>query len=292
MSTPQDDSNINSYSFKVLTKDNKLFEILFSLKQETLSIEAKFEKDYIKTIYVLNQSYNDLVNTDKIFNYFENINNSYENIVEIIKNEANKILIIEEKDNNSLIIKIPISLGQKKEITFKLTEKNISNEEKIKSLKDQVIMLTKQLEELNSPHYIEEGDYIIYSALDENACLEYTNNGHKIILNKYELNKKTQIFKIKIYDQISHCIYNDLNEILDTPKNENRAEIYFYSEKHYRSNQIWVIIKFGKYYYISPLSNLEKCIDITDTFGIGSRAVLYDKHLARNQLFKFKKISN
>ena len=291
MSTPQDDSNINSYSFKVLTKDNKLFEILFSLKQETLSIEAKFEKDYIKTIYVLNQSYNDLVNTDKIFNYFENINNSYENIVEIIKNEANKILIIEDKDNNSLIIKIPISLGQKKEIVFKLTEKNISNEEKIKSLKDQVIMLTKQLEELNSPHYIEEGDYIIYSALDENACLEYTNNGHKIILNKYELNKKTQIFKIKIYDQISHCIYNDLNEILDT-KIENNTEIYFCSEKHYRSNQIWVIIKFGKYYYISPRSKLEKCIDITDIFGIGGRAILYDKHLARNQLFKFKKISN
>lgn len=291
MSTPQDDSNINSYSFKVLTKDNKLFEILFSLKQETLSIEAKFEKDYIKTIYVLNQSYNDLVNTDKIFNYFENINNSYENIVEIIKNEANKILIIEDKDNNSLIIKIPISLGQKKEIVFKLTEKNISNEEKIKSLKDKVIMLTKQLEELNSPHYIEEGDYIIYSALDENACLEYTNNGHKIILNKYELNKKTQIFKIKIYDQISHCIYNDLNEILDT-KNENLTEICFCSEKHYRSNQIWVIIKFGKYYYISPRSKLEKCIDITDIFGIGSRAILYDKHLARNQLFKFKKISN
>ncbi len=291
MTTPQDDSNMKSYSFKVLTKDNKLFQILFSLKQETLSIEAKFEKDFIKTIYVLNQSYNDLVNTDKIFNYFENINNSYENIVEIIKNEANKILIIEDKDNNSLIIKIPISLGQKKEIVFKLTEKNISNEEKIKSLKDQVIMLTKQLEELNSPHYIEEGDYIIYSALDENACLEYTNNGHKIILNKYELNKKTQIFKIKIYDQISHCIYNDLNEILDT-KNENLSEINFCSEKHYRSNQIWVIIKFGKYYYISPRSKLEKCIDITDTFGIGSRAVLYDKHLARNQLFKFKKISN
>ena len=105
------------------------------------------------------------------------------------------------------------------------------------------------------------------------------------------MNKKSQIFKIKKYDAVSYCVYNNLDEILETPKGENGAEIYFSPEKHFLVNQLWIITKFGKYYYITTNTMFEKCIDITDTFKIGSRAIIYAKHLGRNQLFKFKKIS-
>ena len=69
-----------------------------------------------------------------------------------------------------------------------------------------------------------------------NSCLEYINDGHKLRLAIYE-KKKNQIFKVKKYDNIHYCIYNDLEEILTTPSTNLASEIYFSLNVNYKYNQ-------------------------------------------------------
>ena len=228
--------------------------------------------------------------------------------------EKEKILISEEK--NELILIIPINFGKNKEIIFKLNKEPNTSEEKISfllknleeknnlinnltkkinSLEEQNKLFSEYFTEINKPDFLEEGNYIIFSPLLDNSCLEYVNDGHKLRLAIYEKNKKNQIFKVKKYDNIHYCIYNDLGEILTTPSTNLATEIYFSPSVNYKDNQMWFIVKYGKFYCInssaSPDCNF-RCLDVTDTWGkVGDRIIIWNRHFGKNQLFNIKKIN-
>lgn len=108
--------------------------------------------------------------------------------------------------------------------------------------------------------------------------------------------KKNQIFKVKKYNNIIYCIYNDLGEILTTPSTNLASEIYFSPYVNYKGNQMWLIIKYGKFYYFnsgaSPECNF-RCWDVTDNFGkVGDRIIIWNRHFGKNQLFNLEKIHN
>lgn len=300
------------FSCHLTAKTNKKYELSLSVFKDTIKFEAKNEESPLMK-YKLEKNFDYLKEENKLFKIYEDINDMYENLVDMLKDEE-KILIAEEK--NELILNIPINFGKNKEIIFKLNKEPITNEEKISCLiknseeKDNVInnlikrvnyleeqnkLFSEYLSENNKPYFLEEGDYIISSPLLDNSCLEYINNGHKLILSKYEKNNKNQIFKIKQYDNIRYCIFNDLGEILTTPSTELAAEIYFSPNVNYKDNQMWFIIKHGKYYYVNSGASAEcnfRCWDATDNFGkVGDRIIIWNRHLGRNQLFNFQKIN-
>ena len=303
---------LNPFSFYLTAKNDKKYELLLSVANDTIKIEAKNEKNPLMN-YKTEKNFGSLKEENKLFRSFEDIDDLFENLVDMFK-EKEKILISEEK--NELILIIPINFGKNKEIIFKLNKEPNTSEEKISFLlknleeKDNLINnLTKKINsleeqnkifseyftEINKPDFLEEGNYIIFSPLLDNSCLEYVNDGHKLRLAIYEKNKKNQIFKVKKYDNIHYCIYNDLGEILTTPSTNLATEIYFSPSVNYKDNQMWFIVKYGKFYCInssaSPDCNF-RCLDVTDTWGkVGDKIIIWNRHFGKNQLFNIKKIN-
>ena len=293
MSTPIQNSTLNAY-----TIDNKLYNISLSVIKDILIIEAKNENDNIKRIYIKEQNLNELYNTEPILKFFGDINKIYDNLICMIEKQNG--IITEDTENHKIILKIPISFGQKNELIFILDEKKIyiHDIEKINFLEKKVEEISEKLEEaLNESQILEEGDYIISSALDGNSCLEYINEGHKVILGKYEKGKKSQIFSLRRRDPVHHYILNDLDEILSAPESKNGSELFFSDKKNFGQGQLWLLTKIGKFHALSCYPNwsdetILKCMDVTDEFKIGSRVILWTRHTAINQLFEFKKIYN
>ena len=198
------------FSCCLTDKNNKKYELLLSVVKETIKIEVKNEEvPLIK--YKAEKIFDNLKEENKLFKSFKDIDDMYENLVDMLK-EKQKILVSEEKDD--LILTIPINFGKNKEIIFKLNKEPITTEEKFSFLqknleeKDNIIKnLTKKIDFLEKqnklfseyfkeyikPDFLEEGDYIIYSPLLNNSCLEYINDGHKLRLAIYEKKKKSNI---------------------------------------------------------------------------------------------------
>lgn len=299
------------FSCHLIAKNAKKYELLLSATTDTIKIEAKNEENPLVN-YKTEKNFGILKGENKLFKSFEDTDDLFENFVDMFK-EKEKILISEEK--NELILIIPINFGKNKEIIFKLN-KEPTNEEKISfllknleekdniinnltkkinSLEEQIKLFSEYFTEMNKPDFLEEGNYIIFSPLLDNSCLEYINDGHKLRLAIYEKNKKNQIFKVKKYDNIHYCIYNDLGEILTTPSTNLATEIYFSPSVNYKGNQLWLIVKYGKFYCInsgaSPDCNF-RCLDVTDTWGkVGDKIIIYNRHFGKNQLFNIKKIN-
>ena len=94
----------------------------------------------------------------------------------------------------------------------------------------------------------------------------------------HEKNKKNQKFKVKEFDNIRYCIFNDFGEILTAQSTNLGSEIYFSPYVTYQKNQVWIIFKFGKFYCInsdaSPENNF-RCCDVTDNCGkVGDRIII------------------
>ena len=303
---------LTPFSCYLTAKNDKKYELLLSVTNDTIKIEAKNEKNPLMN-YKTEKNFGSLKEENKLFKSFEDIDDLFENLVDMFK-EKEKILISEEK--NELILIIPINFGKNKEIIFKLNKEPNTNEEKISFLlknleeKDNIINnLTKKINsleeqnklfseyftEMNKPDFLEEGYYIIFSPLLGNSCLEYINDGHKLKLAIYEKNKKNQIFKVKKYDNIHYCIYNDLGEILTTPSTNLATEIYFSPSVNYKGNQMWLIVKYGKFYFINSAASPEchfRCLDVGDTWGkVGDKVIIWNRHFGKNQLFNIKKIN-
>ena len=300
------------FSCHLTAKNAKKYELLLSVTTDTIKIEAKNEENPLKK-KKKKKNLDILKEENKLFKSFEDIDDMYENLVDMFK-EKEKISVSEEK--NDLILSIPINFGKNKEIIFKLNKEPNTSEEKISFLlknleeKDNLINnLTKKINsleeqnkifseyftEINKPDFLEEGNYIIFSPLLDNSCLAYINDGHKLRLAIYEKNKKNQIFKVKKYDNIHYCIYNDLGEILTTPSTNLATKIYFSPSVNFKDNQMWFIVKYGKFYCInsgaSPECNF-RCLDVSDTWGkVGDKVIIWNRHFGKNQLFNIKKIN-
>ena len=300
------------FSCHLIAKNAKKYELLLSATTDTIKIEAKNEENPLEN-YKTEKNFGILKGENKLFQSFEDTDDLFENFVDMFK-EKEKILISEEK--NELILIIPINFGKNKEIIFKLNKEPNTNEEKISfllknleekdniinnltkkinSLEEQIKLFSEYFTEMNKPDFLEEGNYIIFSPLLDNSCLEYINDGHKLRLAIYEKNKKNQIFKVKKYDNIHYCIYNDLGEILTTPSTNLATEIYFSPSVNYKGNQIWLIVKYGKFYCINSGASPDcylRCLDVTDTCGkVGDKIIIWNRHFGKNQLFNIKKIN-
>lgn len=167
--------------------------------------------------------------------------------------------------------------------------------ERVNSLEAQDKIFSEYLTKINKPDFLEEGDYILFSALEGKYCLEYINDGHKLRLARYKNNQNNQKITVKKYNNTQYCITNNLWEILITPSANIGSEIYFSPYKDFNVKQLWIIVKFGNYYYIISCDPeaVFRCLDVSDNWGkIGDKIILYNKHLGRNQLFSFKKIKN
>ena len=141
MSTPIQNSTLNAY-----TIDNKLYNISLSVIKDILIIEAKNENDNIKRIYIKEQNLNELYNTEPILKFFGDINKIYDNLICMIEKQNG--IITEDTENHKIILKIPISFGQKNELIFILDEKKIyiHDIEKINFLEKKVEEISEKLE--------------------------------------------------------------------------------------------------------------------------------------------------
>ena len=125
---------------------------------------------------------------------------------------------VDDSHPGHIILKISINFGKKKEINLELSEEELTFKEEIDILRQHIIKKDSIIEKLEEKINIlekenlilnnkvnaylssspEEGDYIIYSALNRDKCFDYlSNDGNELIINKYEQNKQSQIFKIK-----------------------------------------------------------------------------------------------
>ena len=202
------------FSCDLTDKNNKKYELSLSVEKDTFKIEAKNEETPLMK-YKTEKNFDILKEENKLFKSFEDIDDLYENLVDMLK-EKDKILVSEDK--NDLILIIPINFGKNKEIIFKLNKEPITNEEKISFLqknleeKDNIIknliervnsleaqdkIFSEYLTKINEPDFLEEGDYIIFSALECKYCLEYINDGHKLRLAMYKNNQNNKIFQSK-----------------------------------------------------------------------------------------------
>ena len=193
------------------------------------AIEEDENLDYKK--YISKMNYSELIHKHKIFSCFANITEVFLNISEIIKKE--KISITENEKN--LEIKLPINFGLIKEINFELEKDNLSNEENIEILKqnlkkqnNNIQVLTKEInllkkenkilkekiEEYTSDSFLTSGIYNIFPAHAPGQALDYEkiNNTNMLILNKFDPNKETQKLIVKKQNYIQYIRLNNKNQ--------------------------------------------------------------------------------
>ena len=132
ISTPskEDEEKIlESKAFEFESNKKNIIEIKLIKNINKITLEGKYKNLNEPLIYYSRQSIDEL-KINKYFLMFDNINEVYEEFINLMKN--NKCNLNEEKDK--LIISIPISTTKIKEIKLILNKKEKSDKEKIKDL--------------------------------------------------------------------------------------------------------------------------------------------------------------
>ena len=299
-----------SDKFKVKSSNNS--EFLFSITNIYDKIQIKAESEdkinLTKKKYIKDFKYYDFEKIDKIFTIYENIVEINKNLCEMVKKDG---ISVDDSQPGHIILKIPINFGKKKEINLELSEEELTFKEEIDILRQHIIKKDSIIEKLEEKINIlekenlilnnkvnaylssspEEGDYIIYSALNRDKCFDYlSNDGNELIINKYEQNKQSQIFKIKKRNKDSFYILNNVGSILDFPNNF-AWNLYFQKSHHYKCNQLWKVLKLGELYCLISDYPGSRCAELQEGKDIdGTKFVLGEKNFGMHQLFIFKKI--
>ena len=131
MSTPleEDEKILDSKVFELESNKKNKIDIKISKNITKITIEGKY-KDLIEPILYYSKQSIEEIKKNKYFLMFDNLEEIYEEIVNLIKN--NNLSLIEE--NNTLIISIPLSTTKIKEIKIILYKKEKRDKEKIEDL--------------------------------------------------------------------------------------------------------------------------------------------------------------
>ena len=125
----EEEKIIESKTFQLESNKKNIIEIKLIKNISKITIEGKYKNLSEPIIYYSRQSI-DEIKINKYFLMFDNLNEVYEELINLIKN--NKCSLIEE--NNKLIISIPIATTKIKEIKLILNQKEKSDKEKIEDL--------------------------------------------------------------------------------------------------------------------------------------------------------------
>ena len=131
ISTPSEEEEkiLDSKDFELESDKKNNFKIKISKNISKIIIEGKNKNLVEPIIYYSKQSIEEL-KKNKYFLMFDNLDEIYEEIINLIKN--NKNCLIEEK--NKLMISIPILITKIKEIKIALYKKERTDKEKIEDL--------------------------------------------------------------------------------------------------------------------------------------------------------------
>ena len=131
LSTPieEEEKILESKTFELESDKKNKIEIKISKSISKITLEGKDKNSIEPVIYCSNQSIEE-IKINKYFLMFDNLDEIYEEIINLINN--NKHCLFEE--NNKLIISIPLSTTKIKEIKIILYKKEKTDKEKINDL--------------------------------------------------------------------------------------------------------------------------------------------------------------
>ena len=137
-----------SRNYDILSNKNHNIEIKISKNVNNLIFEGKYKNSIQSNIYISKKTLVE-IKKNKYFLMFDNLNEIYDEIINLIQN--NNPSLIEEK--NKLLISIPLSTTKIKEIILEISKKEKTEKEKIEDLYLMINNLkssyNKQINELN-----------------------------------------------------------------------------------------------------------------------------------------------
>ena len=148
--TPSENEKIlSSNTFKIESDKKNIFEITLSRTLTKIELDGKSESGMESLIYYSQMTIDDL-KMNKYFLMFDNLNEIYDEIINLIKSNNPKYI----EENDKLIISIPVSTTKIKEIILEMNKKEKTDKEKIKELYSIISNLksyfTNQINELSS----------------------------------------------------------------------------------------------------------------------------------------------
>ena len=177
-----------SFKKELKTDKNNTYLITFTLGN-SLEIEANQINDLFTKSFSNKFSFQDMI-TNRFFLQFETLNEIFDELNEIIKNDK---ISIEEIENN-FTIKIQLPVHRNNELVFQLKIKNKNDNEKMNDLTQLVIKQNKEITDLKNE---------ITQLKEENASLKNEDTKIKTEINqlKIEVNQlKNEITQIKNED--------------------------------------------------------------------------------------------
>ena len=177
-----------SFKKELKTDKNNTYLIIFTLGN-SLEIEANQINDLITKSFSNKFSFNDII-TNRFFLQFETLNEIFDELNEIIKNDK---ITVEEIENN-FAIKIQLPVHRNNELVFQLKIKNKNDNEKMNDLTQLVIKQNKEIMVLKNE---------ITQLKEENTSLKNEDTKIKTEINQLniEVNQlKNEITQIKNED--------------------------------------------------------------------------------------------
>ena len=245
---PKEDNEkiLESENLEIKSDKNNNFEIKISKSLTKIIIEGK-HKNIIESIIYYSQKTIEEIKMNKYFLMFDNLDEIYSEILNLMKN--NKVCINEEI--NKLIIKIPLTNIKIKEIKMILNKKEKSDKERI----DDLYSIIDNMKY----YYNKKIDELINVTQQQNNKINELGN-----INQQQNNKINELYNInqkqnnKI-NELNNKIEN-LKEIIEgyknninIPKNENVKSIFSDSiiinnNQNYISNlNKWINQREGKF---------------------------------------------
>ena len=205
ISTPSEEEEkiLDSKDFELESDKKNNFKIKISKNISKIIIEGKNKNLVEPIIYYSKQSIEE-IKKNKYFLMFDNLDEIYEEIINLIKN--NKNCLIEEK--NKLTISIPLSTTKIKEIKIVLYKKEKTDKEKIEDL---------------------------YSIIDNLKCYYNDKITELINITQQQNNKINEL--INITQQQNNKINELENKIDEQNENKNKFGGIFQNIKKNENNQ-------------------------------------------------------
>ena len=124
---------LESKIFNMKSDKNNLFEIIISKSTKYIILQAKSLKEIRPNNYYSNNDI-EIIKKNKYFLMFDNLNDIYDEIINLMNNNNPNI----KEDSKKLLISIPLTINKIKEIILEINEKEKSDKEKIKELYEMI----------------------------------------------------------------------------------------------------------------------------------------------------------
>lgn len=159
----EEQSQINSNTFKIKSNKNNNFLITISKNTNYIILKANNEDNIESNIYI-SQKDIELLKKNKYFLMFDNINEIYDEIINLMNKNISKII----EDGNKLFLIITVYTTKIKEIMLEINEQEKTDKEKIQEL----YLISKNLKN-DYNNQINELKKIIYNQNNKIKELEY-----------------------------------------------------------------------------------------------------------------------